>query len=623
MTATPHNSTTTTIRSNTTAAKTNSTTTAQHAIATHAALPFASSSQLAGWTLLSAAIAMAGWSITGAVAALAALARSDTLATLSALVVNMTLPAAHHSTHASQESLFNGSLNASSPWSSASSHSAPHGSHGSHGSAASQPHGAFLSSAFGGLGLGSLDLASGSLAVMLMGSLVAGLKYAQSYIWGLSESLFVMTAELDSNDAAYLWVLTYVSEHELSKRARTFTVSTSFQHMVGQNDPYSDGEYDDDDDAYGSNRRKPIHYLPAPGRYYFLFRGRLFWLTRVRQEASRNGSRFEPSKESIKLQTYGYSRSVIEDLFQDMQQRYLAKDAAKTIVYGLGTYNNWVRLCAKPIRRLNTIVLANGLADDLLADAREFLASEDWYAQRGIPYRRGYLFHGPPGTGKSSFVAALAGALELDVYVLSLTGFGINDSALVDIFAGIPKRCIVLMEDVDALFAKRKLTHSKGLGKGNGGCGNDGNAAGGDPSGDKDGNGDDNKDDEGAANGISLSGLLNALDGLSASVGRVLIMTTNQIEKLDDALIRPGRIDMRVCFDFAARSQHRQGDPAAQLAALAEEFAAKVPERTMSTAQLNGFLMRFKKDPAAAVDAADAWLASLADPDTRPQHEHE
>ncbi|KAI8921745.1 P-loop containing nucleoside triphosphate hydrolase protein, partial [Entophlyctis helioformis] len=266
----------------------------------------------------------------------------------------------------------------------------------------------------------------------------------------------------------------------------------------------------------------------------------------------------------------------------------------------------------KPIRRLNTIVLANGLADDLLADAREFLASEDWYAQRGIPYRRGYLFHGPPGTGKSSFVAALAGALELDVYVLSLTGFGINDSALVDIFAGIPKRCIVLMEDVDALFAKRKLTHSKGLGKGHGGLGNDGSAAG--------------------ANGISLSGLLNALDGLSASVGRVLIMTTNQIEKLDDALIRPGRIDMRVCFDFAARSQVAQlfcmffadladmghhegsnqssidkGDCAAQLAALAEEFAAKVPERTMSTAQLNGFLMRFKKDPAAAVDAADAW----------------
>ncbi len=59
-----------------------------------------------------------------------------------------------------------------------------------------------------------------------------------------------------------------------------------------------------------------------------------------------------------------------------------------------------------------------------MADARDFLASEEWYADRGIPFRRGYLLHGVPGSGKTSLIHAVAGALGLDIYVISLSSKG-------------------------------------------------------------------------------------------------------------------------------------------------------------------------------------------------------
>lgn len=63
----------------------------------------------------------------------------------------------------------------------------------------------------------------------------------------------------------------------------------------------------------------------------------------------------------------------------------------------------------------------------LIADAKDFLASEAWYAERGIPYRRGYLLYGVPGSGKTSLIHAIAGELSLDIYVVSLSAKGYAD----------------------------------------------------------------------------------------------------------------------------------------------------------------------------------------------------
>lgn len=80
----------------------------------------------------------------------------------------------------------------------------------------------------------------------------------------------------------------------------------------------------------------------------------------------------------------------------------------------------------------------------------------------GIPYRRGYLLHGPPGSGKSSFIQALAGELNYDLCLLNLSERGLQDDKLIHLLSNAPERSFVLIEDVDAAFNKRVQTTADG-----------------------------------------------------------------------------------------------------------------------------------------------------------------
>lgn len=177
-----------------------------------------------------------------------------------------------------------------------------------------------------------------------------------------------------------------------------------------------------------------------------------------------------------------------------------------------------------------------------------------WYADRGIPFRRGYLLHGVPGSGKSSLIHAIAGALMLDIYVVSLSSSWMNDSTLTSLMGRVPARCIVLLEDLDAAFTRSTSRDSGSTGVPNKKGSND-----------KDSSDDEDEDDENGkskkkkkddqlsdVNTLSLSGLLNALDGVAASEGRILFATTNHLERLDPALSRPGRMDVWIEFKNAS-----------------------------------------------------------------------
>ena len=80
----------------------------------------------------------------------------------------------------------------------------------------------------------------------------------------------------------------------------------------------------------------------------------------------------------------------------------------------------------------------------------------------GIPYRRGYLLHGPPGSGKSSFIQALAGSLSYDICLLNLSERGLTDDKLNYLMSNAPERSFILIEDVDAAFNKRVQTSEDG-----------------------------------------------------------------------------------------------------------------------------------------------------------------
>jgi len=160
---------------------------------------------------------------------------------------------------------------------------------------------------------------------------------------------------------------------------------------------------------------------------------------------------------------------------------------------------------------------------------------------------RGYLLYGTPGSGKSSLIHALAGELALDIYVISLSASWMNDSTLTNLMSRIPARSILLLEDLDAAFTHSTSRDSDSTGA---------------PEGKKEGlknkDEDEKKDvkkDVNDQNTLSLSGLLNSLDSIQASEGRILFATTNHLERLDPALSRPGRMDVWVEFKNASKYQ--------------------------------------------------------------------
>ncbi|WP_310488254.1 AAA family ATPase, partial [Chamaesiphon sp. VAR_69_metabat_338] len=151
-------------------------------------------------------------------------------------------------------------------------------------------------------------------------------------------------------------------------------------------------------------------------------------------------------------------------------------------------------------RQRDTLAIDIVTETELFKDLDRFLQSRDLYRQRGIPWRRGYLFYGPPGTGKSSLIQAIASYYDRQLVSLSLTDM--DDSALLRAWSEITATSIVALEDIDSVFSGRQP-----LGE------------------------------------LSFSALLNTLDGAGAVEGSITILTTNHREQLDPALIRPGRCD--------------------------------------------------------------------------------
>ena len=142
-----------------------------------------------------------------------------------------------------------------------------------------------------------------------------------------------------------------------------------------------------------------------------------------------------------------------------------------------------------------------------------------WYADRGIPFRRGYLLYGVPGSGKSSLIHAIAGELMLDIYVVSLSSSWINDSTLTTLMGRVPARCIVLLEDLDAAFTRSTSRDVNATGNPEGKS--EEKAAEQTTSGSSSRR-TRQKEQMSDVNTLTLSGLLNALDGVAASEGRLL-----------------------------------------------------------------------------------------------------
>lgn len=208
---------------------------------------------------------------------------------------------------------------------------------------------------------------------------------------------------------------------------------------------------------------------------YFRYNGKFIQVTRTREQQSLDLHAGVPW-ENVVLSAFGTNKSLFTDILEEgiIENNYLlnilisfwlfcqvARQMAlktmegRTIVYtALGSEWRPFGHPQKP-RPLSSVVLEDGVSERILKDVQKFISKPYWYIERGIPYRRGYLLHGPPGCGKTSFIKALAGELQYGVCLLNLSERGLTDDRLNYLMSAAPQNTIILLEDVDAAFGGR------------------------------------------------------------------------------------------------------------------------------------------------------------------------
>lgn len=346
------------------------------------------------------------------------------------------------------------------------------------------------------------DVFAGLVGLSMVGSLMLILRGVPGILWTVLLRQATVELTIYNTDPTFRWISIWLAQHPYSARARRLQLAAL--DGDGGDEPVS---ANDDDDV---TQHKMV---PGIGRHWFLHGNRLVVLTH-RVDTENNRGQFLP--ESYTLRVTGRRQDLLRNLVEEAKA-IVQRD--ETIPVHVWIENYWREAARKQLRPLESVVLPAGQTEAVVRDAEWFFGAAEWYADRGIPYRRGYLFSGLPGTGKTSLVMALSSHFRLPLYTLNLGGLW-NDSALQNAFTRLPRKAILLIEDIDAASATAERKQ--------------------DPDG---ANGEDKK-----GFGVTLSGLLNAIDGVAASDGRLLIMTTNHPAKLDSALIRAGRADRHETF---------------------------------------------------------------------------
>ena len=238
-------------------------------------------------------------------------------------------------------------------------------------------------------------------------------------------------------------------------------------------------------------------------------------------------------------------------------------------------YEYWKRSATRPKRSLTSVY--SDVRDRASADLESFLSKDSraWYQKHGIPFKRNYMFHGPPGSGKTSMIQALASHFDRNICFIQPCNPLMTDDVFKSALQSTPKKSVIVLEDIDSLFAKNRSKH-------NSNC------------------------------PLTFSGFLNGLDGLGSPNGQVIMMTTNHMERLDPALVRAGRVD--ALYEMSHASTQQVAEMFLSFypneTKLAESFAATITHNKISMATCqNHFIVHRLNDAATCAHGVD--LSSL------------
>ncbi|KAM9998682.1 hypothetical protein ACTFIY_008326 [Dictyostelium cf. discoideum] len=406
------------------------------------------------------------------------------------------------------------------------------------------------------IGNNQYDMIKFGIIIFLVTWVIGLIKSYLISIIDLIKNRFYFTAHLTYPDSMFIYFLEWLSSKQDSTiiGTRGVSVMTRYQNVESEDG----GQMD-------------IKLLPT-GTQWLWYNGYLISIVRI--TASKRS--FDGIKDdSLDVTVYGGNKNIINSILETAVEYSVTLNKDKTKIYSLDQSSTfWECIACQNKRLVDSVFLDENVSEKVVNDLTNFIHGKKWYTDTGVPYRRGYLLYGPPGSGKTSFILSMAGNFGKSISIMNMSK-GIHDGNIHSIIQKCNKDTILVLEDIDAVFVKRKN---------NSAAGND---------------------------VLTFSGLLNAIDGLASSDGRILMMTTNHLERLSPALIRPGRIDLKVKFDYASNHQielmfKRFFDQKYHY--LIDSITSKLENHQISTAQLQGWFIIHRDSPLNLLPTCDDFI---------------
>ena len=336
------------------------------------------------------------------------------------------------------------------------------------------------------------------------GALMMSLRKLPATIWDATKKFLIHSVYIDEKDDLFMAFERWLN---INHQKKYRVVEATTEEYSGPEDIYDERPktiHESKSDADNTGKLK-LFYKHYTNTFIINYKGRILSITKSREKlenASQLSNRFF-NNYTIKGV---FSKNIINKLLEEVLFDQNKKIKHSNSLYR-NSYDSWSKIGDREFRDLSTIILKSSIKKLLLSSIDDFLKSKKWYNKRGIPYKYGVLMRGPPGNGKTSLIQGITKKYNKNLYYLNLLDADLTDARLFYIFSNIKENSILIIEDIDSVFTKKRTIKNKK---------------------------------------VSFSGLLNCLDGVFSKEGLLVIFTTNKKNDLDEALIRPGRIDLEV-----------------------------------------------------------------------------
>lgn len=363
------------------------------------------------------------------------------------------------------------------------------------------------------------EFSQGALMAGIIGAILAWGRGIPGAIWSFLKRVFTLEVRFNSDSADYEVIQRWVAQNMVREFwSRRFVFQTEI-------------EFDHDE---WREKAKSRSLTAGYGQHFGMWEGRPCLIHRSIEEANQT----KEFKENLEITFLGRDRKMVHRFAEKLREvTGTQAERFENVPLFINDGGYWNRMGKLPLRHMNSVITANKAGDHIVEIIRDFESKKEEHHRMGLPHHLGIMLHGVPGTGKSSLIHAIATETQRKVHYLNL-GSVDDDGELTRLLSSARTnwgRAILAIEDIDAAGVKVKR-ESKPV-------------AGASKKAKKSKKGKKKEEEGGSASSedsdskVSLSALLNVLDGMLCPDGLVVVATTNHYDKLDPALIRSGRFD--------------------------------------------------------------------------------